>query len=373
MVYAMLASSFLGSSLWAHHMFQSRHDPTLGTRSAVITTVSSPCPGRSKSSTGWDAVGGHPAPRPRCSTPCVRRDVRDRRAIAACFMATTAVDVHIHDTYFIVAHIHYVLFGGAVPRSLAASTSGTPRCSGRMYDETLGKLRFLMTFICFNATAIPGAFDFIVLLIEAVPTFLPAAALFDPNSPLNRGEFDLAVLGFVLEPGGEADFSHQSFGCGFGVAPPSYCQRLVTRELDQANRILDRAQQARVLNRADSPDWQGRAGDSALPVAPRRGARSTSSFVLSAFHPLPDRGELVARAASSGARRLPPRRLGSGRLECTDADARRNRRDRGPARARLPQRPSGRVRARRRLESRCSKERSSSGRITSPARISSRT
>jgi peptide/nickel transport system substrate-binding protein len=87
--------------------------------------------------------------------------------------------------------------------------------------------------------------------IEAIPTFLPANALFDPDSPVNRGEFDLAVLGFIFEPGSEAGGSHDLFGCGRGVASAGYCQRLVTRDLDQASRILDPEQRAIVLNRAD--------------------------------------------------------------------------------------------------------------------------
>jgi peptide/nickel transport system substrate-binding protein len=87
--------------------------------------------------------------------------------------------------------------------------------------------------------------------IEALPAYLPSSALFDPDSPVNRGEFDLAVLGWVIEPGSEAAWAHDLFGCDRGVSPPAYCQRLVSRDLDQASRILDPEQRARVLNRAD--------------------------------------------------------------------------------------------------------------------------
>jgi peptide/nickel transport system substrate-binding protein len=87
--------------------------------------------------------------------------------------------------------------------------------------------------------------------VEVLPTFLPAAALLGPDSPLNQGEFDLAHLGFVLQPGTEADFSHDRYACGTGNAS-GYCQRLVTRDLDQARRVLDPSRLARVLNRADA-------------------------------------------------------------------------------------------------------------------------
>ena len=49
--------------------------------------------------------------------------------LSGIFMATTPVDIYIHDTYFIVAHIHYVVFGGSSSRSSPPSTTGSRRCS----------------------------------------------------------------------------------------------------------------------------------------------------------------------------------------------------------------------------------------------------
>src|SRR4030095_9386147 len=71
------------------------------------------------------------------------------------FMATTTVDMFIHDTYFIVAHIHYVLFGGSVFAVFAAVTYWFPKMFGRMMSEKLGKLHFLLTFIGFNCVFFP--------------------------------------------------------------------------------------------------------------------------------------------------------------------------------------------------------------------------
>ena len=59
------------------------------------------------------------------------------------------------DTYFIVAHIHYVLFGGSVFTIFAGIYYWFPKMTGRMYSESLGKLHFWLTFIGFNLTFFP--------------------------------------------------------------------------------------------------------------------------------------------------------------------------------------------------------------------------
>ena len=68
------------------------------------------------------------------------------------YLATIAVDVHLHDTYFIVAHFHYVMMGGLVVAFLSGLYHWWPKITGRMYDEASGKLGALLTFIGFNIT-----------------------------------------------------------------------------------------------------------------------------------------------------------------------------------------------------------------------------
>jgi cytochrome c oxidase subunit 1 len=65
------------------------------------------------------------------------------------------VDIFIHDTYFIVAHIHYVLFGGSMFALFAGIYYWFPKMFGRMMNETLGKIHFALTFIFFNGTFFP--------------------------------------------------------------------------------------------------------------------------------------------------------------------------------------------------------------------------
>ena len=75
--------------------------------------------------------------------------------LSGILMACTPVDMYIHDTYFIVAHIHYVLFGGSLFGIFAGITYWYPKMFGRMMNETLGKIHFWITFVAFNCTFFP--------------------------------------------------------------------------------------------------------------------------------------------------------------------------------------------------------------------------
>ena len=81
-------------------------------------------------------------------------DVPDRRHQRR-VRASVPVDFALHDTYFVVAHIHYVLFGGSVFGIMAGLYYWFPKMTGRMLNETLGKVQFVLMFIGFNLTFFP--------------------------------------------------------------------------------------------------------------------------------------------------------------------------------------------------------------------------
>src|SRR5829696_1611356 len=72
--------------------------------------------------------------------------------ISGVMLGMVPIDIHVSDTYFIVAHIHFVLFGGSVFTIFAGIYHWFPKMTGRMYDEKLGRVHFWMSFVFFNLT-----------------------------------------------------------------------------------------------------------------------------------------------------------------------------------------------------------------------------
>ena len=75
--------------------------------------------------------------------------------LSGIYLGSVAIDIHASDTYFVVAHIHYVFFGGSVMTVFAGVYYWFPKMTGRMYNETLGKVHFWLTFVALNATFFP--------------------------------------------------------------------------------------------------------------------------------------------------------------------------------------------------------------------------
>jgi cytochrome c oxidase subunit 1 len=152
MVYAIAGIAFLGFIVWAHHMFQSGMNPTLGTTFA-ISTMFIAVPSAIKTFNWLGTLWGGNI---RFTVPMLNAlafvSMFVIGGLSGIFMASTPVDVHIHATYFIVAHIHYVLFGGTMFGLFGAITFWYPKMFGRMMNPALGYIHFFLTFITFNCT-----------------------------------------------------------------------------------------------------------------------------------------------------------------------------------------------------------------------------
>ena len=75
------------------------------------------------------------------------------------FLAALAIDVHVHDTYFVIAHFHYIMVGGMVSAYLGGIHFWWPKISGRMYPEWWGRVAALVLFGGFNLTLLPAVYS----------------------------------------------------------------------------------------------------------------------------------------------------------------------------------------------------------------------
>ncbi|MDT9188213.1 MAG: cytochrome c oxidase subunit I [Limnospira sp. PMC 894.15] len=192
--YSSLAISFLGLIVWAHHMFTSG-TPGWLRMFFMITTMIIAVPTGIKVF-GWLATiwGG-------------KLRLNSAMLFAMGFIATFVIggvtgimvasvpfDIHVHDTYFIVAHFHYVLFGGAVFGIFAGIYHWFPKMTGRMMNENWGIVHFVLTLIGANMTFMPMH----ILGLQGMPR---RVAMYDPrftelNVVCTIGTYILAVSTF---------------------------------------------------------------------------------------------------------------------------------------------------------------------------------
>jgi cytochrome c oxidase subunit 1 len=109
--------------------------------------------------------------------------------LSGIFLGAVPIDIHTSDTYFVVAHIHYVLLGGSLFTIFAGIYYWFPKMTGRMYDERLGKLHFWATFIGFNATFFPMH----IIGVQGMPR---RVADYDPQ--FGDWNFAISIFSFIL-------------------------------------------------------------------------------------------------------------------------------------------------------------------------------
>ena len=115
--------------------------------------------------------------------------------VTGLFLATSGLDVHMHDTYFVVAHFHYIMVGGEIVAFLGGLHFWWPKITGRLYPEFWGKLSASLVFVGFNLTFFPQFIVGYLGMPRRYHTYAPEFQLFNVMS--TAGATILGV-GYIL-------------------------------------------------------------------------------------------------------------------------------------------------------------------------------
>jgi cytochrome c oxidase subunit I len=199
-VLSLVSTGILSFGLWVHHMFATGL-PRVGYSFYTAASMSVAIPTGLQIfcwlATMWDG-------RPRFQVPMLYVVgfivTFVIGGLSGVIIAAVPLDLQLHDTYFIVAHFHYVLIGGAVFPLLGALTYWFPKITGRMMSETLGKISFWLIFLGFQLAFFPMHFAGLLGMPRRVYTYPAGLGLELPNLLSTIGAFVVAtaVLLFVI-------------------------------------------------------------------------------------------------------------------------------------------------------------------------------
>ncbi|MCH8075370.1 MAG: cbb3-type cytochrome c oxidase subunit I [SAR324 cluster bacterium] len=157
-VYMLLAIAAMSFIVWAHHMYQSGMSPAAAKWFMFWTIAITIPPSVILYNMVVTLLGGSI----RFTTPMLHGlgflSMFLIGGLSGIFLASAFTDIFLHDTYFIVAHLHYVLFGGSLFGIFASIIYWFPKAFGKMMSERLGKVHFWLTFVFFNLTFFPMHF-----------------------------------------------------------------------------------------------------------------------------------------------------------------------------------------------------------------------
>ena len=197
MVYATAAIAFLSFFVWAHHMFTVGM-PLAGELFFMYATMSIAVPTGVKIfnwvATMWKGAMTFETPMLFALAFVILFSIG---GFTGLMMAITPVDFQYHDTYFIVAHFHYVLVPGAVFALTAGVYFWLPKWTGHMYDETLGKWHFWISAISVNVLFFPQHFLGLAGMPRRIPDYAVQFADWNMVSSIGGFVFGLSQLLFV--------------------------------------------------------------------------------------------------------------------------------------------------------------------------------
>src|SRR5262249_16910842 len=193
MIYSIAGIAGLGFIVWGHHMFQSGMDPRLGT-GFMIATIMIALPSAVKVFNWLGTVyHGHLQLTSAMLFALSFVALFIIGGLSGIFMAATPVDIYIHDTYFIVGHIHYVLFTSSLLGIFAGIYYCFPKMVGRFMNEFWGKMHFVLTFAFANGVFYPMHILGTAGMRRRIPD-VTAAVLESPLITLNQVMTISAIL-----------------------------------------------------------------------------------------------------------------------------------------------------------------------------------
>ena len=171
MVYALASIAFLSFFVWAHHMFTVGM-PAVSQLFFMYATMLIAVPTGVKvfnwTATMWRGSITFETPMLFAIAVVCLFTIG---GFSGLVLAIVPVDIQLQDTYYVVAHFHYVLFSGAAMSIMAGVYYWLPKWTGHMYDERLGKIHFWLTTIAFNVTFFPMHFIGLAGMPRRIPDY----------------------------------------------------------------------------------------------------------------------------------------------------------------------------------------------------------
>ncbi len=197
MVYATSSIAILSFMVWAHHMFTTGM-PAAGQLFFMYATMLIAVPTGVKVfnwvATMWKGSMTF-------ETPMLFAVgflfVFTMGGFTGLICAIAPIDIQIQDTYYVVAHFHYVLVAGSLFALFAGTYYWMPKWTGHMYDETLGKIHFWCSLIFFNITFFPMHFLGLAGMPRRIPDYAPQFADFNLVASIGAFGFGLSQLIFL--------------------------------------------------------------------------------------------------------------------------------------------------------------------------------
>ncbi len=233
MVLSLIATGFIGFGLWVHHMFAAGL-PQLGESFFTAASLMIVIPNGTQIfcwlATMWQR-------RPRMEIPMWYVlgffFIFVMGGLTGVMLACVPFDTQVHDTFFVVAHFHYVLIGGAVFPLLGGIVYWYPKVTGRFLNQTVSKITFWLLFFGFNLTFFPMHYLGFMGMPRRVYTYRPETGWGDLNLLITFAAGLLAVGGVLFlgnmilsarKPphADENPYDAPSFEWATGSPPPSY-------------------------------------------------------------------------------------------------------------------------------------------------------